>query len=493
MKAGFVVCTLLALGVLATSEYNYWQSRKDVAELSQRLNVQRQLQSFATALVDAETGQRGYLLTGDDRYLEPYRRATARLSALSEKLGGYYQGDAQGQALLSQVTLATNAKLTELDLTIRMRRQGQLGAVGDAIATDVGREKMDAARAGITALIDHEEGRRWTVAGRWERMRDAARYAIALASLLVVVAFFFVMRQSVQVTREREVQRRALQAERDALDATVDRRTEELVRLASHLQSSREDERAKLARELHDELGAVLTAAKLDVAWMGAKLKGADPALVAKLQALKSVLETGIQLKRRIIEDLRPSLLSNLGLVPALERLVEEHRQRTSGRVTSDIDSEIDLPEDMALVIYRIAQEALTNVQKYASASSVHVALRRLPNHLELRVSDDGAGFEPTAVSASRQGLAGMRHRLMSIRGALQVDSAPGRGTVITARVPLDEVEAAQARALAVETSTFAPPPPAFHDAYADARPDEAGAHRPQPTPGARAEHTEPA
>lgn len=436
MRASFAACTLLVASVLAISEINYWRGRADIAEMSQRLDTQRRLQALLTAMVDAETAQRGYMLTGDERYLQSYRASGEASARLLDELRTQYRRDGEALDSYGEVSRAASAKLTELDLTIRLRRGGQLASAADVLSTQIGREKMDAVRGGIAQLMDHEAGRRRDVAQRWERMRQASRNGIALMSTMVMVACFLVLRQNAKAARERDAQRRELQAERDALDATVARRTEDLERLASHLQNSREDERAKLARELHDELGAVLTAAKLDVAWLGAKLKGHDVALLERLRALKSVLEDAIELKRRIIEDLRPSLLTNLGLVPALERLVEDHRQRFDGTVRAAIEPDIEVCEDIALVVYRIAQEALTNVQKYARASTVEVTLRQLPRHLELRVSDDGVGFEASGVGAACHGLAGMRHRLLSIRGTLDVDTAPGRGTVITANVP---------------------------------------------------------
>ena len=437
MRAGFVACTLLAVGVLALSEFNHWRSREAVHELARRLEAQRRMQTLVGALVEAETAQRGYLLTGDQRYLKAWRGAGAEAGATMDAMREHYRQDAEAAAPLAQVLGATAAKLAELELTVRLRRGGQGAAAADVMATDLGREKMDAVRSGAAELIAYEERQRDAIERRWQRMQQASRHGIALMSLLVVGAYALVMRQSAHATAERDAQRRQLQAERDALDDIVARRTEELVRLASHLQNSREDERASLARELHDELGAVLTAAKMDVAWLGVKLRDHDPALRARLQALKAVLEDAIELKRRIIEDLRPSLLTNLGLVPALQRLVEDQRARFAGQLVARIDDDIDVPEDTALVVYRIAQESLTNAHKYAHARRIEVSLHRLPRHLELRVSDDGTGFVVSQVGADHHGLAGMRHRLLSIRGSLHVDSAPGRGTVITAIVPL--------------------------------------------------------
>ena len=382
MRAGFAACALLALAVLSLSEYSYRSGRLAIVQL----------------LEQSEAAQRPNAAQA---------AAPAAMPDPTAKAPAWADTAADAAGLVAQ-------------------RPGPEAAQA---------KRTDPAQEHRLAALRH-----------WERVHAGSRLGIALACALAVLACLAAARLGAQVARERDLQRRQLQAERDALDVNVERRTEDLVRLASHLQNSREDERANLARELHDELGAVLTAAKLDVAWLGAKLKGQDAALLERLRALKSVLEDAIQLKRRIIEDLRPSLLTNLGLVPALQRLVEDQRARFAGRLDAEIDEEIELPEDIALVVYRIAQEALTNVHKYAQARSVELTLRWLPQQLELRVADDGVGFDVSRVDAARHGLAGMRHRLLSIRGTLQVDASPGCGTAITARVPLAEIETALAR-----------------------------------------------
>jgi signal transduction histidine kinase len=209
-----------------------------------------------------------------------------------------------------------------------------------------------------------------------------------------------------------------------------------IAELASHLQHTRETERAALARELHDELGAILTAARLDVAWLVAQPGCGEPAIARRLQALQRVLAQGIGLKRRIVEDLHPTVLAHLGLVPALEQLVASHRERFTGRLQATFDPAVELEGDAALALYRIVQESLTNSLKYAQARTVRVALRRLRRGIELVVEDDGLGFDPAAVGPRRHGLAGMRHRMLAIRGHLEIVSAPGAGTEIRASLP---------------------------------------------------------
>ena len=202
-----------------------------------------------------------------------------------------------------------------------------------------------------------------------------------------------------------------MQLERDRLETEVERRTLDLTELARHLQTVREDERSRLARELHDELGGLLTAAKLDVARVKSRLKGAAPEIGERIGHLVQSLDAGIALKRRIIEDLRPSTLSNLGLNAALEVLCADFSRRTEVKVQAELD-DVSLPEDAQLTAYRVVQEALTNVAKYAKAQHVTVRLHSDGEVARLSVRDDGAGFDTRGVPMRARGLAGMRFRV---------------------------------------------------------------------------------
>ena len=209
--------------------------------------------------------------------------------------------------------------------------------------------------------------------------------------------------------------------------------------LAARLQHARESERAALARELHDELGAILTAARLDVAWLAAQQACQDPEIARRLQALRQLLGDGIGLKRRLVEDLHPTLLTHLGFGAALEQLLLTNRERFAGKLSSDLDKSVNLTGDAALALYRVAQESLTNIHKYAGASEVRVRLARSRGRIELTIEDDGCGFDPDAVGFGHQGLSGLRDRMLAVSGRLEVASAPGLGTVIRASLSAQE------------------------------------------------------
>ena len=261
------------------------------------------------------------------------------------------------------------------------------------------------------------------------------RIGVSAMTALSLLALFMYLRQTTALVRVREEQRRVVQAERDQLEREVLRRTEQLTDLARHLQSVREDERSHLARELHDELGALLTAAKLDVARLKSRLGPLSPEAAERMQHLNDGLNSGIALKRRIIEDLRPSSLNNLGLVAALEILVREWAQRSEIRIASEL-APVTLRPSGELTVYRLVQEALTNVSKYAKASQVRVRLVSRDGRAYVSVHDNGIGFDVNVPRSSAHGLLGMRYRLETEGGRLVLKSSPGQGTTIEAELP---------------------------------------------------------
>jgi PAS domain S-box-containing protein len=219
----------------------------------------------------------------------------------------------------------------------------------------------------------------------------------------------------------------------------LERSRSELRALAARLQSTREEERTRIAREIHDELGQALTALKLDLAWLGNKRapKSSSEFRVIN-QSLTSRIDETIQTVRRIATELRPSVLDQLGLRAAVEWLVQETGKRTGITITFDADEFPRLPDDAASHAFRIIQEALTNAIRHARATRVDVTVRRGPAALTLAVRDNGIGFTPDALSGlASLGLVGMRERALACGGTLIIRGEPDRGTEITAAIPV--------------------------------------------------------
>lgn len=428
--AAFAACVLIGI-----NEAGYRQSSDALTEIEKYTQTRSELSRLLQNVLDAETGSRGYLLTGDPRYLEPYNAAVANIGQNLDGLRQVYSASADEYATLSELTRNVQRKAAEMDMSVRMRKQGNEDAWKFVLLTDIGKEHMDAIRAQAGRLIQSATIRMASAQDQIDDSLKFARIGIAGVTMFALLAFYLYLRQSTALKLAGEQQQAALQQERDLLETQVRERTATLAELATHLQQVREEERGHLARELHDELGALLTAAKLDVARLKSREAMKVPEIAQRLQHLTESLNSGIALKRRIIEDLRPSSLANLGLTASLEILAREFSERSGIEVATSLEP-VELDEARQLTIYRLVQESLTNVGKYAQAKQVDVSLRNYSNHLEVEIRDDGAGFDPQQVRGSTHGLAGMRHRVEAAGGKLAVYSRPGSGTRISAVLP---------------------------------------------------------
>jgi signal transduction histidine kinase len=432
----------LALALLAAciligiNETGFNRSTAALDAIAEASRTRGSLNRVLQHVLDAETGSRGYLLTGDPRYLEPYNAAVAEIGQQLDALRPVYAGSADEYAILAHLTGNVQRKLAEMDLSVRMRKQGNEDAWKFILMTDVGKMHMDAVREQAGKLINAATAKMEVSQIQVRRSLLLSRIGIAAVTMAGLLAFYLYLRQTNALKLAGEEQQKVLQQERDLLERQVRERTATLAELATHLQQVREEERGHLARELHDELGALLTAAKLDVARLKSRLgTQSTPEIAQRLQHLTEALNSGIALKRRIIEDLRPSSLSNLGLTASLEILAREFSERSGVEITTGLEA-VELDESRQLTVYRLVQESLTNVGKYAEARQVEISVRNYENHVEVDIKDDGKGFNVTDIRPSTHGLAGMRHRVEAAGGRLTVSSTLGKGTRIAAVLP---------------------------------------------------------
>jgi signal transduction histidine kinase len=433
----FPLLALLALALLFISETSHRRALNSLNALDQTSELRAGNQRLLRLVIDAETGQRGYLLTGRAEYLEPYRTAITELRALMADLEQRYKGHATQQPVFSELALQINRKLSEMQASLTMFQDGNPNGALELLLTDIGREQMDSVRKASLELVGFEVDKIAVQRAEINRTLTLGRIGIGAMTALSLLALLLYLRQNVTMTEMREERRRVLETERDQLEALAKERTEQLAELARHLQTAREDERSRLARDLHDELGALLTAAKLDVARLKSRLPDISPEAASRLLHLNETLNSGIALKRRIIEDLRPSSLSNLGLVAALDIQAREFAEASGLKVTPTLQA-VSLAASAELTVYRLVQEAMTNIAKYAKATEVKIVLGPHPKGAEISVSDDGIGFDADAARrTSAHGLLGMRFRVEAEGGRMEIDSTPGMGTCISATLPL--------------------------------------------------------
>lgn len=220
-------------------------------------------------------------------------------------------------------------------------------------------------------------------------------------------------------------------------ELTESRRT--LRGLSNFLQTIREEERTRIARELHDELGQTLTALKMDMSWMTSRFADDQAGLQAKAENMMALIDSTVDSVRRIAANLRPGLLDDLGLAAAVEWLLEEFQKRTGVRHELHMShDEFDFEAGLSTTVFRILQEAITNVARHARASHLYVTLEDRGETVALSVRDDGTGFDLHGAGGKRKsfGLLGIRERVTSLGGHFDIASQPGEGTELRVNLP---------------------------------------------------------
>ena len=216
---------------------------------------------------------------------------------------------------------------------------------------------------------------------------------------------------------------------------------ERLRNLNNQLQSVREEEKASIAREIHDELGQALTMLKFDVSWLEKETSQKNPTVSEKTQSMKALIENTIRVVQRIATELRPQMLDIMGLCETLKWQNNEFRKRTGTICELIIEpEEIVVDSERSTALFRIYQEALTNVARYAKANRVQTSFKRELNNLVLEIKDDGIGMdEKIADDPHSLGLIGIRERVLAWGGKFHLHSDLGKGTTLTIVIPLSD------------------------------------------------------
>jgi PAS domain S-box-containing protein len=215
----------------------------------------------------------------------------------------------------------------------------------------------------------------------------------------------------------------------------------QLQQLSASLQNVREEERVRIARELHDELGQLLTGIRMELSWLGSRLSPDQPNLCSKITAIKGQIDQTIASVRRISSELRPSILDDLGFAAAAAWYVDQFSNRTGLKVSLVMSA--DDPEqggEVATALFRVLQESLTNVARHAKATKVEVRLALRDNEWTLSIKDDGVGFVHDTRKQTGFGLVGMRERVQILSGRFCIKTAPGAGTLIEIALRAEEI-----------------------------------------------------
>jgi signal transduction histidine kinase len=426
-----VNASLLIINTAETMESN--------AQYARSYEIKRALSGFQAVVTAAESGQRGYLLTGRSEYLEPFYLATRSWRTDIDRLRNLTANSAAHQNDIAELQILTASAISSLEQAIRRTAKAGPSGNADAAGTEQAKNSMDRVREMISRLEEEEDQR--IEALRSEVLRDMwVTVGVAVFTTIVTVAVLLGLQKLLQ--RHTEARAKAELALREAnldLNLQVEQRTAELTELSQHLIRVSEEEKAKLARELHDTLGSNLTAINMDLNWLLRRLPEESRELRERLQRTLQMLSDTVELKHEVIEGLRPSHLDNLGLAFAMHSHCREFSRRTGipceVEVTEDFD---DLDPGWSIAFYRIVQESLTNIAKHAQATEVRIQLQREAEGIRLRIADNGIGLaEGSSSKPKSHGLVGMRERMRQIGGQLTVARAPaGKGTLVEAFVP---------------------------------------------------------
>jgi signal transduction histidine kinase len=425
------------IGFFVVTEMRRSEVRLAAAQIWVATDRIRMLTDIRSLITDAETGQRGFLLTGDESYLEPFARARNDLpGALDELRSSYPIGNDPAIARFSKLDDLMDSKLGELTATIDLYKARGPTSAMKVVNTDVGARTMDELRTLIDEMRTTERARVARANELWNREHVISSVVMAVGTvlnmLLVLLAGHLVTRD---VRRRRELTKQ--------LETEVAERTRELDELSSHLQQITEAEKGALARELHDELGAVLVAVKMDLSQLRLHLPKDNPEIEKRWERIQSSLSEGIDLKRRVVEQLRPTLLDNMGLAAALKWQLQEACGRAGLACREHFtETEPPLRGDASIAIFRVVQESLTNILKHAHAQSVDLSLAFDEERLIVTVEDDGIGIPPARQNpAGLHGLKSMRHRVRSLGGQLVIGPGPNqRGTRVLIAIPLARI-----------------------------------------------------
>jgi signal transduction histidine kinase len=398
-------------------------------------------------LTQAESGQRGYILLGDPSYLVPYEDAVEKLPAALQRLNAAFtSSDPNVQADVDEITKLSRDKFAEMRETLDLYRSRGRGAATALIRSDYGQRTMSQISQRVGRIQAAETYDMLDASRSWQGNRWLHYGLLSAAAAACVFLVFMLRRVILRYVSSKEREAHDLAERQTELESLVKQRTEDLSELSTQLQLVAEKERAALSRELHDELGGLLVAARMDLSWLEEKVGSTDPDIKAQFKRVHDALQAGVDLKRRVVEYLRPTLLDNLGLLPALRWQVADSCGRAGLNCTERYPKEeLNLTPEASIAIFRIVQESLTNILKHANARNVEVSIDTMGDWLVIRVRDDGVGLPADRRRALRShGLAAMRHRANGLGGEWRIDRAE-RGTEIEVRLPMMRISVPKA------------------------------------------------
>jgi len=433
----FLVVSFLAALLLATG---VGQARLHEAgdRLQKSAAREQTIDDLENALARSVAAERGFLLTSDPKYNQSYDKAVAEVEPRLEKLRTTFAAADASLASVRDLQVLVGKRLADLSMILAIQQKDGIIAAIALTKTSVGRDAGEAIGDILKQMRDREAAEHTAAVAHWSASLTLSRW-ITLAGFIFYTLLVGVISRLVYLDmRRRTLLTAELRDQKLQLEHEVEERTRELVELSTHLQNVAEREKASLARELHDELGGLLVGARMEISWIDQHLADNDPDIRLRLNRVLQNLSAGVDLKRRIIEELRPTLLDNVGLFAALRWLLKETCASAGlACVESYPEEEPRFKSEASIALFRLAQEAFSNILKHSAAKSVDISLDMDDETLLMRIADDGVGIPAGRFNAiGSHGLASMRHRVRALGGRLDVRCPASGGTMLVVQIP---------------------------------------------------------
>ena len=450
LLGGRTIAMLFAALIIAFASVMF--SDNWIVSISRQIEVIKQvrdniavLHQLKANLFEAESAQRGYIITKRQEYVAPFDKAINQARAnikLSEILINNTSAEPDKTlelAWLKEISSNVESRSAEMLLSIKLIEYHNVDEANQVVILDLGRPLMQKFITDIDKLIKKQTFDVKNMIKKRTNTVILARVSVIGGALILILLVVMVIKQLLnELIIKGKLQQQVID---ENADYKIKLKQQTLLRrsMALDYQTDVERERQKLSRELHDELGSIFTAIKMDLAWCMKKVVGIAPDIAEKLNKTIVYVNQGIAYQRHIVQELHPSMISTFGFWPALNALIKDAAERNKWQLTLNLPDEITpLNETISLVTYRIVQESLNNASKYAKASAVGVDIMLDEQYIKLEISDNGIGVEMPSLSELTHGLSGMRHRVLAIGGHFDMLSNLTEGVLIRALIPLD-------------------------------------------------------
>jgi signal transduction histidine kinase len=439
------VAMFLAMLIIIFNDYCLNLIKDQNANSSALKRSQLQIQQLESYLYEAESAQRGYLLTQREDYLKPFNNAVSgakfNIDLLENSSESIYKDKnlQKLRLLLERISSTVDTKAAEMNVTVGLAKQGKIKEAIAVVKLDSGLNETKIITADIDSIVSIQSKLLEEISEARTKVLFLARFAVIITSLLLIVLVVVVVRKLLVDISESNLLKKKLIDINNFSEKEIKEQRKMLRNMALDYQTDAERERQKLAREIHDELGSILTAVKMDITWIIKKLGNDQLEIIDKLRKTNKYLDQGISFKRQVVQDLHPSMISSFGFWPALKTLVEEVAERNQWKLIFETpEDDPPINETISLVAYRIVQETLNNASKYAKASQLSVHIIKDEKYLKIEIEDNGVGADLQNLNHSSHGLSGMRHRVLALGGHFDVNSEPGKGMLTKALIPLN-------------------------------------------------------